>query len=175
MTVSIATNRPWEDDESNTALHCAAADGDDVAVQYLLGQCRVNEKNSRGFTPLHLAVLYGARYQGRTVSSLIKAGADVNAEDNFGQTPLHLACRSLNCCELLLAHGATLNVRTGKGVTPLHLAVSYGQREIVRLLLARGADTTIRNVLGQTPLDVAVEREDSSLIDLLRQYVPESS
>lgn len=118
---------------------------------------------------MHLALMYGVRYQAKTVSTLIKAGADVNAEDNFGQRPLHLACRSIECCELLLAHGATLDVKTSKGITPLHLAVSYGQHEIVRLLINRGADTTVRNILNQTPMDVAVEKEDLTMIELLKR------
>ncbi len=82
---------------------------------------------------------------------LLDQGADVNAPDNFSNTPLHLAVRHPALVELLLARGAQVGARNAFGNTPLHLAV--GDRRVVELLLAAGADARARNLFDKTPLD----------------------
>jgi ankyrin repeat protein len=66
----------------------------------------LNIKDSAGNTPLMRAVMYG---DGKTelVEALIKAGADINAQNLMGQTALDLVRRGNNeVIELLKAHGA---------------------------------------------------------------------
>lgn len=48
---------------------------------------------------------------------LIAAGADVNARDNGGNTPLHLATAP-EVAQVLIRHGADVNARNGEGKLP---------------------------------------------------------
>jgi hypothetical protein len=74
-----------------------------------------------GTTLLHIAA--GGRY-GAEVEWLIAQGADVNATDADGQTPLHGAASNSDptTCSILLKHGALLAHRDRNGKTPLDLA-----------------------------------------------------
>ena len=60
-------------------------------------------------TPLHVAVHYGLVL---TVRELLAAGADVNAQDNEGNTAMHAAAEigRLECIKLLLFAGASKDV-----------------------------------------------------------------
>ena len=101
-------------------------------------------------------VLHWAAENGLTeiAAQLLDIGSDVNARDNFANTPLHLAVRHPAMVELLLARGARVDARNAFGDTPLHRAV--GDRRVVELLLAAGADARARNLFDKTPLDYSL-------------------
>jgi ankyrin repeat protein len=101
-------------------------------------------------------VLHWAAENGLTeiARQLLDQGSDVNARDNFSNTPLHLAARLPEMLELLLSRGAQPGARNAFGNTPLHLAV--GNRRAVELLLAAGADARVRNLFDKTPLDYSL-------------------
>jgi ankyrin repeat protein len=67
---------------------------------------------------------------------------NVNARDEIGKTPLHVAAAVGNkgAVELLLAKGADANAKDQLGKTPLHWAAAGGQKEVAELLIAKGAD-----------------------------------
>ena len=74
---------------------------------------------------------------------LLRNGADANAADHDGWTPLHWACQNGHgdvARLLLVDHGADANAADNTGETPLHVACSGGHGDIARLLLERGAD-----------------------------------
>ena len=94
-------------------------------------------------TPILLAALK----RGHTVVAkiVLGAGADVNARDNVGLTPLLFACGKTTkgyrtIAEGLIAKGANVNIRHRFGFTPLLLALSGGMFDIARLLIEHGAD-----------------------------------
>src|SRR5512136_926651 len=101
-------------------------------------------------------VLHWAAENGLTdiAAQLLDLGSDVDATDNFSNTPLHLAVRHPAMVELLLARGARVDARNAFGNTPLHLAV--GDKRVVELLLAAGADPRSRNLFDKTPLDYSL-------------------
>lgn len=68
---------------------------------------------------LHSSLLYS---QG--VELLVNRGADLEAQNNDGETPLHIMARRrrLGCVVMLLSVGANVNAQSSDGSTPLHYA-----------------------------------------------------
>ena len=67
---------------------------------------------------------------------MLSHGADVNAKDKFGLTPLHWATLHDNevSADVLLAHGADVNAKDDRGFTPLHLATMKGHKDMAEFL-----------------------------------------
>jgi hypothetical protein len=106
------------------------------------------------------------------VEELLKKGADVNARNWAGVTPLHIAAANgyLEVVKLLLEHGADANAREEDGLSPLHIAAANGYLEVVKLLLEHGADPAIRNNRGWTPLDVARTSGREEVVKVLKEF-----
>jgi hypothetical protein len=141
----------------DTALHAAAAAYRLEIVQRLIAMgVDVRARNRRGAEPLHYAVdgvpgsrTWNPRAQAATVACLVAAGADPNAIDLGGVTPLHRAVRTRCAAAVhaLLDGGADVRRKTKNGSTPMQLATwntgrsgsgspesKAQQEEIVRLL-----------------------------------------
>jgi hypothetical protein len=101
-----------------------------------------------------------------------KRDHNINERDNFGNTPLHCACRKkhVSIATYLIEKGADINAQNQHGYTPLHL--SGGEPGIAELLLSRGAATYFRNARGQTALDYAIEYKHDAVVDLIRKHRP---
>ncbi|MBC8472325.1 MAG: ankyrin repeat domain-containing protein, partial [Planctomycetes bacterium] len=143
------------------------------------------------WTPLHFAAEAG---QTDVVKFLIAKGADVNAENINGRTPLLFAAFGADkghkeVVELLIENGADVSLyvaaRLGDvaraksliedgadvdaemwGQTPLHAAATKGHKEIAELLIAEGAEVDA-NTPGYTPLTSAIWSDDRDIIKLL--------
>ena len=85
---------------------------------------------------------------------LVAAGANVNARDFDGNTPLH-RIYLLDLEEELLRLGADVNARNNAGETPIFTNVDD---DSVALFAAHGADLTIRNKKGRSLLKAAKEK-----------------
>src|SRR5262249_26119635 len=93
---------------------------------------------------------------------LLDNGADVNARDAEGNTPLILASfyADPECVELLIEKGADEKGANRAGARALPGAArSY---EKPRLLVAAGAKVRVRTALGNTPLILAARRAGNS-------------
>lgn len=87
--ISKGVNVSSADSKHRTALHFAAAQGNDQTLRVLLENgANPNAKDLNGNTPLHLAACTN---QVKIVTLLLQAGSDVNASDFSGKTPLDLA------------------------------------------------------------------------------------
>jgi ankyrin repeat protein len=89
------------------------------------------------------------------VRLLVEAGADVNARDRRGNTPLHVSAFT-DADEELLKLGADVNARNDDGETPIFTTVDD---DAIPLFVRHGADLTIRNKQGQTVMEAAKTRD----------------
>ncbi|XP_058801041.1 ankyrin-1-like [Phymastichus coffea] len=105
--------------------------GVDVNAQFHTDPKKVRSK----FTPLHFAASVMLDESRKVIKLLLKNGADINAVDQKGRTPLHIACQvyeelfffseTLGSCssfkivKLLSENGSDLNARDSNGNTPL--------------------------------------------------------
>lgn len=104
------------------------------------------------------------------VEKLVAGGADINARDETGQTPLITAAlaRQDGVAEFLVSHGASLEARTKKGMTALHAAAYSGDKAIAEMLLKYGADVNDQaNIAGITPLHAAAEENHADIVEAL--------
>ncbi len=91
----------------------------------------------------------GARVE--CVRLLVEGGADVNARDNDGNTPLHETFLT-DVEEELLKLGADVNARNNDGETPIFTTVDD---DAIPLFIHHGADLSIRNNKGETVFEAA--------------------
>jgi ankyrin repeat protein len=154
-----------------TPMHCVAHVG--AARSLLAHGAAINAKDRSGRTPLHRvvsrmpaevtsvviwppsseAVTYPLPRDCALVEFLIAEGADFNARDDSGLTPLHAACSAgaLDYVRLLTSHGADLSVKDALGLTALDHAIMAGNAEIADYLVQRGATKTGKALAPQAP------------------------
>jgi ankyrin repeat protein len=90
-------------------------------------------------------------------------GADVNAKDEFGNTPLHKSSINPDKIRYLISHGADINARDNDGKTPLHKAAEKNYNvDVLKGLVSLGADIHARD--GKLPLDCANTNEKNSIL-----------
>lgn len=120
--LNVATKDGW--DALMAAVHYP---GNYSAIEYLLSQkISVSRQRKDGATALMMTADHGDATQ---LALLLKAGAEVNARDNLGLTPL------------------------------MHAAAGRGTAESLRVLLNAGADLMLRNKNAMTALDLARKNE----------------
>jgi uncharacterized protein len=76
------------------------------------------------------------------MEALLAKGAEVNARNAYGWTPLHVAAAGGDpaVVAVLLKHGADIHAQSHIGTTPLDNATTRGGRKaVIDLLLAHGA------------------------------------
>uniref|UniRef100_A0AAR5QFV8 Uncharacterized protein n=1 Tax=Dendroctonus ponderosae TaxID=77166 RepID=A0AAR5QFV8_DENPD len=132
-----------QDRKGRSPAHCGCAKGQFETVKLIAARgANLWMRNARGDFPLHDAAASGRR---ELVSWLLNMRpSQVNAKNNDGRTPLHLAALNDNAdmCKILLDSGAAINpvLRTTKNVfmTPLDCALQRGFRSTAKYLQLHG-------------------------------------
>jgi hypothetical protein len=178
----IETPRLYEDKvlhwlyKGDTALHLAAAGHRARIVKGLLaaGADPNSKLNHRQSGPLHYAADgyiispdWNPDRQVETIRELLDAGAEVNAQDKNGASPLHRAVRTgcAGAVKALIEHGSDVTLKNKPGSTPFHLAVQdtgrggsgaevsrAAQREIILLFLSIGLKPSLKDGKGKSVL-----------------------
>jgi hypothetical protein len=172
---------PCNGDTQDAAFVTAAGEGDVKTLRlFLAAGVNVNARHSDyDYSESNSAIL-AAALQGRTeaVKLLIESGAKVDDTNDFGATPLILACREAKgeVAKLLIEKGANVNAADKRGLTPLiHVVVhrkaiqsETSVEDFVKLLLASHADPNTKDATGRTALDYVQEIGKKTLVTLLR-------
>ncbi len=161
----------------DTALHLAAAGYRVELVRLLLvaGADPNSTINHRRSGPLHYAAdgyingpAWNAKRQVETIQCLLEAGAEINAQDKNGASPLHRAVRT-RCAaavKCLLKAGGNPTLKNKSGSTPFHLAVQdtgrggtgaeaarTAQRQIIHEFLSFGLNPALEDGNGKSVFD----------------------
>jgi len=148
-------------------IHDAVWEGDIEKVRSLLhaNPKIVNEKDDRGRTPLFFAPMV---IKILTTSTLIALGADIEAKDAYGDSPLYHATVTgrQEIVELLVQQGADINEIMEEG-TLLSLAIYRGHFEVVKILITMGANVNLKMKNNETLLHHAAEQGERIFIELL--------
>ena len=170
------------DEHGQTPLHLAASHDNPDRIAELIAQgADIDARDEHGSTPLIAAARRGAEW---AVATLIDLGADpsarnkagatalevaraggnaeivktlLEARDNEGRTPLHLAVyrSDLAAVTELIELGATVEARDNARHTPLHIAAMAAGTDVVTYLLARNASPNTKDKDDRTPLHIA--------------------
>ncbi|KDQ07893.1 hypothetical protein BOTBODRAFT_119373, partial [Botryobasidium botryosum FD-172 SS1] len=145
--------------EGRTRLHEAAEEGDLPLVGLLLRfRASVHARDVIGYHPMHCAVGLMGPEAATIIKALLVAGADVNAQNRNGDTPLSLAYRYNHpfCVGALIRAGAdpSLCGSRSKPTPPfvVDLLRSSDGASVVAKTLATGIDINAKDENGHTLL-----------------------
>ena len=140
--------------DASTALMAAASEGDRDRVQALLAEGgALNAMGPDGIIDL-----------------LIRAGADVNARSDAGETPLTYAALNsqLGATNRLLRADADVNTVNEEGESLLMRAVARNDLLLAGVIVDAGADVNYQAADGRTALDVARANGNRDLVMMLK-------
>ena len=178
----------WQDSEGYAPYHLAVISGYYRTAKALLLVDDTHKPKDIRLTGKHveqssasLAMATKSNYH-MIVRLLVDAGVDINYQDQYGETALHVAARfGHEECAIILLEGnrdQKINVELAEkayGWTPLFIAAVDGQLNMVRLLLGKGADATKVDLSGWTPQEHAALRGHLHIAQYLAQYLPPPS
>ena len=162
----------WLDEESGKcAIHICAESGNQPCVSTLIllgAQINIFDSTLQKRTALHYACAGGHI---DILTELLLHGADPDAQDHVGNTPLFLACKS-SCieagCVLVENYDVDLNHLCWKTLDSImHVACSSGSLDWVRLIEKYSEITVLsdlKNKSGLTPLDLAVSANHTEIV-----------
>jgi ankyrin repeat protein len=121
-----------------------------------------------------MTALYEAAYRGdlQQARQLLDSGATVDAQTDYGMTPLTVAIWKghTDVVRLLVARGANVNlVSTRYGSTPLTTCGKYGNAEMARLLVNAGANLAAKDKDGKNAEFYATDNKKPAILGVLRK------
>lgn len=113
----------------------------------------------------YINVLKGPEF----VKKQVELGYDVNAKDDFGNTPLMVAAfwNELRSTKILIEAGADVNLQDSFGSSAVDDAAAYGNLEIVKELVRAGANVNVLNNFRVNPLHSAAVRGHTEVVKYL--------
>lgn len=150
-------------------------------VKFLLEKKAAIDTKERYGARLHTAARLGRK---SVAELLLSLGADVDAKDNDGKSPLdetpapqidilggrHYTSQQTEMAEWLISRGADVNSKDKNGKQPLHWAASLGHKGVAEVILAHGGDPNAKDKDGKTPLELASQGNHKDVVELLQRH-----
>ena len=161
------------EDESTPIIIAACSSASDIIPILIDNGAYVDSADYGGWTALYYAC-YSKEYgfsesqSYDTAVSLISAGADVNARDVNGSTPLMIAANEgvSSVVELLIQNGADINVVDSFNGRAITYGVESGDYKTCNILVNAGAELNYEDENAITPLFIALQQNANSIINL---------
>eukprot|EP00656_Telonema_subtile_P032250 TRINITY_DN3535_c0_g1_i2.p1 TRINITY_DN3535_c0_g1~~TRINITY_DN3535_c0_g1_i2.p1 ORF type:complete len:1041 (-),score=367.97 TRINITY_DN3535_c0_g1_i2:1110-4232(-) len=147
----------------------------DMDVSTQLETMDLNVQDKDGKSLLHIAAESGDK---ASATALLDKGANPNAQDKRGITPLMCAVDDLEMVTALLEGGASPDTQDNHGQAILHHAarlsaeheiVEQEMQELVHMLKQHGANLDLQNKMGETPVYVSVQTGNTVLARVVLQ------
>ena len=156
---------------------------DGTDVNFILN-INATRSYSRNPEPLDSILIYACKSRNLYVDEpkrmeimkmLIKAGANVNYVNNYGESVLTILIANaksktpiiVELVEFLIQNGANVNQQTKDGYTPLLRSCIESDITVVNILIKAGANLNNENDIGLTPLIYAVTWKKNDIVDIL--------
>ncbi|CAB0030422.1 unnamed protein product [Trichogramma brassicae] len=170
-----------QDNYGNSPLHFALRYNRTNLIESLMKNgADPNLANAKGSTALHIVCKY---YRSHVLAEMLFKNCNdryqpvrVNAQDNYGNTPLHSALlyNHKNLIKVLLENGADPDIANEEKSTALHIICQKKYSNDSMNLFFKIIDdiqhtvhVNARDTLGNTPLHLALERENKNVAELL--------
>lgn len=129
------------------------------------------QKDTNGNTALIVAAAQGDI---QSFKDLVAYGADINAQNKQGMTPLLYALTSNNrdmVKEILSIEDTDINISNVLGQSPLYWAAYMGDDIVVNALLTMGADYNKKTANNQTALDIAKLNKRTAVVKVIEDFI----
>jgi uncharacterized protein len=142
------------------------------AMKALRKPQEVPKRMSRELEPGEALIAAARKGDMKQIQDLLGKGADVNAQNKWGLTPLMAAAHGGYIVpeKLLLEKGADVNATQHGGWTALMVAAVKGHVDVVNLLLGKGADVNAMTESRMTALMLASSNGRSQVVQLLKAH-----
>ena len=112
---------------------------------------------------------FGVGVNNNRESPTLSESANLNYQNEDGNTALHLSCEEGNykIIELLIKNKCDLNKGNKANKTPLHISVIKGYYDITKMLINAGADVNKIDIEKNTPLHYACMNDNTEIIKLI--------
>ncbi|OPZ83205.1 MAG: Phosphocholine transferase AnkX [bacterium ADurb.Bin429] len=165
LLVQYGADLTVETENGCTLIHLAVFNNEVTVMQYLLDhEADIEIPAEDDVTPLTSATMHDFV---EATELLLRTGANPNAEDSFGMTPLSRVSNPA-IVRMLIEHGADVNHVGQNGITPAFNARSL---EALEVLLAHGARIDMVDNRGNTLLHQAAEEMILTDSDEIRECI----
>jgi len=163
--------------KAESLLHLAAELGYHKCCKVLVDQGKVpidialRDKTQ----PIHHAAAHAHE---AALVYLLENGAEIEAKNVHGETPLHLCAKAkdlarkdlyLNCINRLVELGANIECRDSSELTPLHKAAKEGDLNVVKCLVKNKADPTAEDMFGHNAAQTADENMHTNIVNYFKK------
>ena len=160
----------YKPEEQKNSLHIAVENSFNDIVDVLIENGAAVD--SKVGTSQSTAIIIAAEVNNiKSLEKLIQSGASINAQNGYGNSALHIACKNgfNDVVTLLLKNNAMINLQNKKGSTPMHFACysDTPSDHIVNQLLNAGADIEMKDTRGLSPLLAVCKSGHVSVLNLL--------